>query len=309
MKEKKKSRQGKGRAGQAGKKSSQESPGAERIGAERIGAERIGTEQIGTESTSRVSLVEVNPNLLMAYWDASPRALDAARNRVSDPGARIVLRFDSPSLAEEGKPFDVSVDNLQGSRFLDLKSSHHMLRCELGVLGDGGRYATLARSNYAQTPREGESEIYEESMRALQKGAPFYSDKMDMPIPAFYGTDIPGARGMPIYPQGIQPRFGPAPIPEGATGSGEPGVALDLDVRGWRLLANPSSFRGPSSRGAQSPESGLDLELYADVVVYGRTKPGMRIHIGDVEVTAAEDGTFEARFALPPDSSPGDGSS
>ncbi len=328
---------------------------------------------------NRVALVEVNPFLVMAYWEAAPRALAAARQRLSDPEARLVLRFGGPSLGGEEDPFDIRVENLRGSRFLDVRASHKLFRCELGVLAERGRYSTLARSNFAQTPREGESELYEESYRTLSRDALHHPghapsgeskrsdpERPPPPIPAFYGADTSDPRGIlvdtparevlgdpstkstPIYPPGIQPIFPPAPppgecfpeiaagkeggvgpsregrrfpvgkpLPEGkgplgpgdreqpdpettlARGAG-PEVVMGLSPES---KSNPSSFLGPSSPALRFPREEINLELQADVVVYGRTKPGTRLYLSGSEVPVLDDGTFEARFALPPDRS------
>ena len=51
----------------------------------------------------------------------------------------------------------------------------------------------------------------------------------------------------------------------------------------------------------------MDLEIHADVVIYGRTRPGTRVYVSGASVPVRHDGTFEARFAMPPNPPNGGG--
>jgi hypothetical protein len=56
----------------------------------------------------------------------------------------------------------------------------------------------------------------------------------------------------------------------------------------------PTSFAGPP------PHDQVTLDLRAEVVIYGRTRPGTAVFLSGARIPVGADGTFEARFALPP---------
>jgi hypothetical protein len=380
--------------------------------------------------TSRVGLIETGPFMVLAFWEAPSAAIAAARRRSGDPEGRIALRFrdgSGESQASGKATFDICVDQSKGNYFLKLGAPFRTLRCELGILAAGGRFATLARSNLAQTPRITESERYEEVFRSVgpvppplgPASSPLYppggmvAGRSAPPAPAVAGPWIPpgaitpgtvGSRvggpnsegrgpggGLTLIPGKSYP---PAPLPGqapfangpglGSSGTGSPGaggngtaqadrvapapgpenrrpspgrpgdpfyapemVALWAEPRpagelppapkpagafdpGRQLVSGgeepfavgggapppPAAVReviavGTSYGGASSaphpPEDKVDLEIHADIVIYGRTRPGTQVYVSGTSVPVRGDGTFEARFALPSPLGPPEG--
>jgi hypothetical protein len=183
---------------------------------------------IGSE-VSRVGLLETGPFTVMAWWEVAPAALAAARRRVGDPEAKIVLRFRDASLiggAGGGATFDIALEGQRGNYFLKLGASFRSLRSELGVLSEGGRFAALARSNPVQTPPGGESNRYDETFRSLR---PAGSPALDVE---------------PEESRGIFGSFGPGPVERFR---GDPPVA------GIPPSGGPPAGAGPGTRPVGPP--------------------------------------------------------
>ena len=56
-------------------------------------AARTSSNPSGADGVSRVALVEIGPFEIFAHWEAGSPALEAARRRLRDPLASLVLRF------------------------------------------------------------------------------------------------------------------------------------------------------------------------------------------------------------------------
>jgi hypothetical protein len=83
---------------------------------------------------------------------------------------------------------------------------------------------------------------------------------------------------------------GAQPVPaEGPSGNHSPSP-----------LPAPDAPPAASSPAPHLPEAPVDLEIYADVVIYGRTRPGTQVFVSGTDVPVRGDGTFELRFAMPP---------
>ena len=59
--------------------------------------------------------------------------------------------------------------------------------------------------------------------------------------------------------------------------------------------ATVSSF----SMGGGAEKAAIELELNAEIVVYGRAQPGQTLRVNGRPVTINDDGTFHVRWALP----------
>lgn len=101
---------------------------------------------------TRLTLMEVDPSHLYAYWEMTAEDWDRAGGR----STFWTLRFH-----EDGNHFDIPVDPTSPHRFLELPGNDRAYYAELGVLGDDGRYAPVCRSNVVQLPRSSPSPRYD----------------------------------------------------------------------------------------------------------------------------------------------------
>jgi hypothetical protein len=113
---------------------------------------------------NRLTLLEVDPWRVHAYWNVAEADLAAARAALGASGldAPLVLRFAdlSPGAPEGAAPhprFDVEVERARNSWYVGLwRDAKHYL-AELGLRVPDGRFVPLVRSNEVVTPRAGPS--------------------------------------------------------------------------------------------------------------------------------------------------------
>lgn len=101
-------------------------------------------------------LVEVDPHRARAFWSVEPSVLDQAREQAG-PDAPMVLRIyditgSAPGAWTPDQVFDVEVQGLSGSWYIDLWRPERTFGADLGLLGPGGELVPLARSNEIDTP-------------------------------------------------------------------------------------------------------------------------------------------------------------
>jgi hypothetical protein len=109
---------------------------------------------------TRVTLMEVDPYHVFAYWEVTPedraRALKALRKR----SVAWALRFRDLTRADGGS-FDIRVDLASTCWYVDLWADEKTYVVDLGPLGSDGSFVTVCRSNPAHTPRSSPSPRYE----------------------------------------------------------------------------------------------------------------------------------------------------
>ncbi len=127
--------------------------------------------QISTEITAqwfqppeanRLTLLEIDPWRVHAYWHVADADLAAARRRLpgGGPDAVLVLRFTdlSPRAGGTSPPherFDIEVQETRNNWYVGLWRDAKHYSAELGLRGAGGEFVALARSNEVVTPRGG----------------------------------------------------------------------------------------------------------------------------------------------------------
>lgn len=113
---------------------------------------------------NRLTLLEVDPWRVHAYWNVAEADLAAARASLgaSGPDAVLVLRFAdlSPGAPEGAAPhprFDVEVERARNSWYVGLWRDAKHYVAELGLRAPDGRFVPLVRSNEVVTPPAGPS--------------------------------------------------------------------------------------------------------------------------------------------------------
>jgi hypothetical protein len=289
-----------------------------------------------------IVLLSLDPYRAVAWWEARPLAIDAARRRVEDDGARLAVRFHEISLVDfdgsnANETIEVVAPASSGNYYLSVWSAGKCFVAELIVRAADGRFALLARSNFVELPRDGESARFEDRRRrVLGAGSPLWRPRAipeamspaieyvaeaalasedesleDLGVVSPPGTgrfETAVAEGYATG-QTVAPHDRPA-LPAGAREGGEESPATH-EARILLEAGGPSSWvHGLADRGQDAPVgiSSLErpalrepphLEVKADLVIYGRTQPGTDLVIDGVKVPVREDGTFDLRFALP----------
>ena len=116
----------------------------------------------------RLTLLEVEPCRVHAYWEVTPQDCDAALKRLGPQptSAAWVLRFyDVTYIDFDGSNahtyFDVSIDTIASGWYVDLWSGDKSYCAEIGVRAPDGRFAPVCRSNFVDLPRTEPAPLYE----------------------------------------------------------------------------------------------------------------------------------------------------
>ena len=115
----------------------------------------------------RLTLLEVEPCRVHAYWEITPQDYDAALKRFGPQptSAAWVLRFyDVTYIDFDGSNahtyFDVSIDTMASGWYVDLWSGDKSYCAEIGVRAPDGRFAPVCRSNFVDLPRTEPAPLY-----------------------------------------------------------------------------------------------------------------------------------------------------
>jgi len=115
--------------------------------------------------------------------------------------------------------------------------------------------------------------------------------------PSLVALAVPAASVGPIVPPAEHSKS----LPSSMTHVVERGPVTGDSSLGLTRLVEIVSTGGEADSGAAIPgeDGGAPrLELHADLVVYGRTDPGVPLYVDGVRIAVREDGTFDARFVL-----------
>lgn len=305
---------------------------------------------------NRLVLMAIDPFWAWAYWEASPRALEQAKERAGDRAASLVIRFydvasfpaPDPLDPFDGKSaketFDVPIGGPSGNYYLNLWSPGKSLIAELGVKSKDGRFCPVARSNYLDLPRDGESPRYEDrrstvlpasdslwkprspprleahpsltepgepsqelAARVAEAALASYSDDdLLQGDESQFPTEWSSHRPL-VFNRSMEERCDPHAVwdlepiaPAEAASDLDPGDVLPSE---WRESIGISSAEhlGLDVSSLEKPvrDERPQLEVKADIVIYGRARAGTDVVIDGVQVPVRSDGTFDVRFALP----------
>ncbi len=126
-------------------------------------SEQISAAWFPPMAANRLTLLDIDPWRLHAYWHVAAQDLAAAQASLAGGGrdARLVLRFTdlSPRLpgAQPHEHFDIEVEQRHNNWYLDLWRDAKHYVAELGLRAADGDFIALVRSNEVVTPRAGPS--------------------------------------------------------------------------------------------------------------------------------------------------------
>jgi len=170
---------------------------------------------------TRVVLLVVDPNLVHSYWEVTPQQLRQAESQIGE-SSQPVLRFYGA-----GESFDVEVDLRSRNWYVPLWSSGKSYYVDLGLRGESGSFARLARSNSVHVPRA--LPVIEVEERFMRVEAPAQRAE----------TIAPPPYRKPIRPQALRQAPLLRTMPAAAAPYGNPEVMIDL--RGEPALQNPGN--------------------------------------------------------------------
>lgn len=241
---------------------------------------RITTEWFRPVETRCLTLLEIDPWRVHAYWNIAESDLAAAR--ASLPGGRdaaLVLRFAdlSPGAAAH-ESFDIEVRGASNNWYVDLWRDARRYAAELGLRAADGAFVGLARANELETPRGGPSpeldfrQLEVRSPSPAQAGVPAgqaasVADLSGILLRDLFPKRLPLDEGFPLAiaePSG-------APLDEPAF----PVLAPDEDVDAAAAGPTPSPAGGDAcpGSGADFPRiEAAEIETYRELARQARVR-------------------------------------
>lgn len=220
-------------------------------------------------------LIDVDPRQLHAFWTIPPTMVTAAKRDLADDNALLALRIFELADAGDGPWFDVQVQGLQANAYVDIWGEARRYRAELGALSSSGRFHVLARSAPATLPNLGPAAT----------GAQAAADRQ---------AAMPGPALTPDLLAGGHPALADVTAAATAAAAGLAGTTTAGDA--------PSSASMESVLSVSSFALGtemVDLEINAEIHIYGRARPGSQLMLFGRKVMLRPDGTFSITRPLP----------
>jgi uncharacterized protein len=221
----------------------------------------------------RMVLMVRGPHWLHAFWEIVPRSIERAQSALGQEwhGARPVLRLLRIENGLQGSPSEQVVREIDihggvKNWFIDVREP---LRCrvEIGYLASSGRFHALARSNAVSTP------------------AASQCDTLD----AHWGEIIDDCDRIYAMSGGFSPENNSTELQE------------LFEERLRRPMGPPAARVRTSSddEGEEPGQIGFQLEVDAELIVYGATRPDAYVTLQGEPVKVQPDGTFRVRVDLP----------
>ena len=114
----------------------------------------------------RIALLSRDPFVAYAYWEATPARIEREKAWFGWNSKLCVRIYDITGVQFDGRNalgyFDQVVGDRLGSWYFDIGRPAHSFCADIGLLSPGGRFLTIARSNYITMPRDGVSDVIDE---------------------------------------------------------------------------------------------------------------------------------------------------
>jgi hypothetical protein len=221
----------------------------------------------------RMVLMVRGPHWLHAFWELGPRGIERAQSALGQEwhGARPVLRLLKIESGLQGSPSEQIVREIEvhggvKNWFIDIREP---LRCrvEIGYLTATGRFHSLVRSNAVSTP------------------AASQCDTLD----SHWGEIVDDCDRIYAMSGGFSPENNSTELQE------------LFEERLQRPMGPPdASDRQPAADdGEEEAVVGFQLEVDAEMIVYGATRPDAYVTLQGEPVKVQADGTFRVRVDMP----------
>ena len=225
-----------------------------------------------SRSRDRMVLMVRGPHWIHAFWELTSRSITRAQSALGPEwhGAKPVLRLLEIESGLQGAPSErvVREINVHGgvkNWFIDIREP---LRCrvEIGYLATTGRFHGLARSNAVSTP------------------AASQCDTLD----AHWGEIVDECERIYAMSGGYSPENNSTELQE-------------LFEERLQRPMGPPAARVATSEAPRQENRPIDfqLEVDAEMIVYGATKPDAYVTLQGEPVKVQPDGTFRVRVEMP----------
>jgi len=229
----------------------------------------------GRARRDRLVLMVRGPHWIHASWEVTPRSMTRAEAALGQEwhGAVPVLRLleiesGSQASASERVVREIEIHGGVKNWFIDIKD-RITCRAEVGYLAASGRFHAIARSNMVTTP------------------CPSQGDTLD----AHWGEIVENCDKIYSMSGGFSPENNSTELQE-------------LFEERLRRPLGPPAARRSTNGNAEAADSAprrsdFLLEVDAQLVVFGVTKPGSYVTLQGEPVKVQDDGTFRVRLDMP----------
>ena len=271
---------GKSAAGEAAAKATRDAAVARRIEEARARLQKVKSLATPPESgkpvraiRDRMVVMVRGPHWLHAFWEITPRSIARAAAALGPEwhAAKPVLRLLQLENGLQGSPSERVVRTIEihgglKNWFIDIREP---MRCrvEVGYLSTSGRFHGLARSNAVSTP------------------AGLQPDTLD----AHWADIASDCEKIYAMSGGFSPENNSTELQE------------LFEERLRRPMGPPAARASMQSDGDDDEQrvSDFQLEVDAEMIVYGATQPGSYVTLQGEPVKVQPDGTFRVRVDLP----------
>ncbi len=225
----------------------------------------------------RIVLMARDPWWMYTYWDISEERKNHVINNIDEEernSFRLIIRIHDVT----GKDFngynahysfDIEVPSLNSNWYIQTNNPGRSFCVEIGILTLSGSFHVLARSNIAATPRYGISNIVDEHWMLPDEEFFKLMSRFSLMTRSSF-EEKKELHWENFFEQLFKSQIS----------SGE--------------LSSLFSFLGKEERKRQ-----FFLEVWTDVIVYGRTAADAKVTLCGKKVPLSKEGTFKAHFTLP----------
>ncbi|MFO7906822.1 MAG: DUF4912 domain-containing protein [Planctomycetota bacterium] len=222
----------------------------------------------------RIVLLVRDPYWLQACWDVTRQSVRRAEAALAEHWhtCRPVLRLieverGGTTSTSERLVREIQVHGGVRNWYIDIKDSPKRYRVELGYLAENGRFYAISRSNVVTTPRPGSIDAVDENWAGIAENY-----ERIYALSGGYEPSTAGGDLQEMFEEQLRRPMGPPPGAKTANDRINPILRRDKD---------------------------FSLEVDAEIIIYGTTKPGAQVTLAGEPVQLRADGTFTARLSMP----------
>jgi len=268
---------------------------------------------------TRLTLLDVDPFHVHAAWEITPRARAAAEEKFTAPATAFiwVLRFHDE---RAGSAFDIPINPDAHSWYVELLAADKTYHAELGPYSASGDFVAICRSNTITTPPAAPAPsqepqwlaVIDDLEKAQRVAMPEEEQRSEVRSQKSEnsGAQLEPTQAAPLddpqedFPLAEPPHaevITPAETVEALGLPAAVAVVLEEKSAASTEAARPASSDTVNSfsLGGGAAKATIELELNAEVIVYGRAQPGQTLCVNGRPVPVNADGTFHVRWALP----------
>jgi hypothetical protein len=222
-----------------------------------------------------ITLMEVDPYTIHAYWNIEPSRMESICHTFSDDALEgaLTLRVHTKRLDAENRGngfLDCAIQGIQSSTYVNV-TPQALCVAEIGLLRPDGDFLVLATSNEVMTPPD---------HQALRR--PVHNDRQDDAVPAHQAIQTPAEL--------ISNKL----LDVSLTHSDETDTSTLLSVSPAEREGRESSNKGVFYTGSERAEE--ELDVHVEIRAFGRVNPVKGLTIAGESVTIRPDGSFNHRI-------------